>query len=179
MRNLLFWSLVPFLAPQALYVRRTAPRFGAAAGPTTGTIGAGRSRRLLAIGDSIIAGVGARHTDNALVATTAAALAGALSTGIEWQAFGQPGLKAADVVDRYLDRLPPEKAAFMIVSVGVNDITGLSSLSRWQRGLALLLRGLTAHSPGAAIAVAGIPPLGEFPLLPQPLRWVHSTVAAH
>ena len=33
MRNLLFWSVVPFLLPQALYVRKNAPRFASAGMP--------------------------------------------------------------------------------------------------------------------------------------------------
>ena len=56
MRNVVFWGSLPFLAPQALYVRRTAPRFAEASGPSKGAIGAGPGKRLVAIGDSIVAG---------------------------------------------------------------------------------------------------------------------------
>ena len=61
MRNLLFWGLFPLLIPQALWVRKTAPRTAPAAGPRSGTVGDGRPIRLVGVGDSIIAGVGARH----------------------------------------------------------------------------------------------------------------------
>ena len=54
--------------------------------------------------------------------------------------------------------------------MGVNDVTGLTRLSRWQRNLKDLLLALHHHSPRAIVAVAGIPPLKGFPLLPQPLR---------
>jgi lysophospholipase L1-like esterase len=172
MRNLLFWSLFPLLAPQALYVRRTAPRFDGAAGPAFGVVGDGDECRLLAVGDSIIAGVGAGTLENALVGTTAAALASRLNVAIRWRAFGGIGYKSAAVIEQLLPRLPAEQADFIVVSVGVNDITGLTSLPKWRRNLAELLERLREHSPGATIAMAGIPPLGGFPLLPQPLRAV-------
>ena len=59
---------------------------------------------------------------------------------------------------------------YIIVSIGVNDITGLTPIRTWRRNLATLLDVLERHSPDALIAVAGIPPLHVFPLLPQPLR---------
>lgn len=58
----------------------------------------------------------------------------------------------------------------MIVSVGVNDTTSLTRLSIWRQNLSELIAVLRRHSPHAVIAVAGIPPLSGFPLLPQPLR---------
>lgn len=178
MRNLLFWAAVPFLAPQALYVRQTAPRFAGADGPRAGRVGQGRDLRLLAVGDSIIAGVGADHIHNALVGTTASALADALDAAIQWHALGGIGYRAEQIVDEFLPELPAEPADFVIVSVGVNDITGLTPLRVWRKRLRLLLDRLCAHSPQASVAVAGVPPLGQFPLLPQPLRSVAGLRAA-
>jgi lysophospholipase L1-like esterase len=172
MRNLVFWGLVPFLAPQALYVRRTAPRFDAAAGPVTGSVGGGPDARLIAIGDSIIAGVGADRLADALVGQTARALAGRRKQRIHWHAIGVPGFNAGRVLAELVPRLPGWQADFIIVSVGVNDITGLRTLRVWRRNLDSLLDALTSHSPGAVIGLAGIPPMRGFPLLPQPLRAV-------
>ena len=100
MRNVVFWGLLPFLAPQALYVRRTAPRFAAADGPATGSAGTGESRRLIAIGDSIIAGVGAGKLGDALVGQTARSLAERLDSRIHWQAVGAVGYNTRKVLDR-------------------------------------------------------------------------------
>ena len=178
MRNLLFWGLLPLLAPQALYVRRTAPRFAGAGGPRKGTFGKGRDYRLLAVGDSIIAGVGADHISDALVGRTASTLAELLDASIQWHAMGGIGYRAEKIVEEFLPALPAEPADFIIVSVGVNDITGLTPLPSWRRRLRLLLDRLHAHSPQASVAVAGVPPLGKFPLLPQPLRAVAGLRAA-
>jgi len=170
MKNLLFWVIFPFLIPQALYVRRTAPRFAPASGSSEGMVGDGKPMRLLAIGDSIIAGVGASKLSKALVGQTAMALAASQCSRVSWQALGVSGYNATKILEHLLPKMPCLAFDYIIVSVGVNDITGLTSLRRWRLNLSLLLSNLHAHSPNAVIAVAGMPPLHGFPLLPQPLR---------
>lgn len=170
MRGLIFWGLFPFVIPQALWVRQTAPRFAAAGGEREGVTGAGRDYRLIAIGDSIIAGVGAGTLDNALVGQTAKALADRLHGRIHWQAIGKIGVDAGSTVQRLVPKLPDSSADFFIVSIGVNDVTSLSRLSTWLENIRQLLAALQQHSPQAVIAFAGLPPLKDFPLLPQPLR---------
>ncbi|MGI9237963.1 MAG: SGNH/GDSL hydrolase family protein [Woeseiaceae bacterium] len=170
MNNLLFWAVFPFLLPQALYVRRVAPRFAPAGGPAEGLVGDGKQTHLLAIGDSTIAGVGASEMPKALVGQTASALATSRNCCVSWQALGVSGYNSARVLERLVPELPGVSFDYIIVSVGVNDITGLTSIRKWRRNLSLLLGKLQAHSPNAVIAVAGMPPLHGFPLLPQPMR---------
>jgi len=170
MKNLLFWIVFPFLLPQAYYVRKTAPRLAPAGGPSKGSVGDGEQKRLLAIGDSIIAGVGAQELSKALVGQTAAALAASENCRVSWQALGVSGYDSTRILKRLVPDLPGGSFEYIVVSVGVNDITGLTSIRKWRQNLSLLLSRLQAHSPRAVIAVAGIPPLHGFPLLPQPLR---------
>ena len=172
MRNVVFWGSLPFLAPQALYVRRTAPRFAAASGPSKGAVGTGPGKRLVAIGDSIVAGVGAETLDDALVGCTARFLARELDCRVHWEAIGAAGYNSRKVIDHLLPQVPAATVDYFVVSVGVNDITGVKTISTWRKNLDALLRALASHSPNAMIGVAGIPPLHGFPLLPQPLRTV-------
>jgi len=168
--SLLFWTLFPFVLPQAIGVRRNAPRFPGAGGPREGSTGGGRPLKLLAVGDSIIAGVGAGDLSKALVGQTAEQLAARLDCRVDWKARGSIGADTAKVLRRLVPRLPEPAADIIIVSVGVNDVTGLCRLAVWRRNLTRLLKALHHHSPQAVVAVAGIPPLRGFPLLPQPLR---------
>ena len=170
LKSLLFWIVFPLLIPQALYVRRTAPRFEPARGAAAGSVGDGEQVRLLAIGDSIIAGVGASDFSKALVGQTAMALATSRRCCVSWQALGVSGYDSGEVLEQLVPTLPGMHFDFIIVSVGVNDITGLTPIRKWYRNLSVLLDKLEAHSPDAMIAVTGIPPLHGFPLLPQPLR---------
>ena len=170
LRKLIFWLCLPFCLPQAIWVRKTAPRFAAADGEPTGQIGDGQSLRLVAIGDSIIAGVGARELKNALVGQTARVLADELQVEVHWKAIGKIGATSRSVLHKQVNQLPAQKPDFIIVSVGVNDLTSLSTSATWSDNLDRLLDALTEYAPDAVIGVAGIPPLRGFPLLPQPLR---------
>ena len=133
MRDVVFWGSLPFLAPQALYVRRTAPRFAAASGPSTGAAGAGPEKRLVAIGDSIVAGVGAETLEDALVGCTARELARALNCRVHWQAIGAVGYNSRKVIDHLLPLVPEAAVDYFVISVGVNDITGVKTISTWQK----------------------------------------------
>jgi lysophospholipase L1-like esterase len=169
-RSLVFWLLLPFVAVQALRLRRSAPRLQAAAGDTRGRAGTGKALRLLAIGDSIIAGVGAATLDRALVGRTAESLAILRGRTVEWEAHGISGANARQILADLVPVLGPLPADAMIVSVGVNDVTSPSTIRAWKRHLLALVTALRAHSPNAVIVVAGIPPLRVFPLIPEPLR---------
>lgn len=169
-RNLIFWFLFPFVLPQAIAVRRKAPRFPGAGGPQRGSAGEGDPLRLLAVGVSIIAGVGAGDLSRALVGQTAAQLAVRLGCRVDWEARGRIGVDSGQILRRLVPQLPCPDADAILLSVGVNDVTGLTRIAVWRRNLKTLLVALHQHAPRAVLAVAGIPPLRGFPLLPQPLR---------
>lgn len=172
LRSALFWLFFPVIVFQGLRLRKTAPILSGAAGPASGTIGSGPSYRLIGIGDSIISGVGASTLERALVGRTARKLSRDLNGRIHWTAHGSIGARTDRVLNRLIPGLGDTPADFMVVSVGVNDITGLSRVSQWKKNLDAILNGLRRHSPGAITAVSGIPPLWGFPLLPQPLRFL-------
>jgi lysophospholipase L1-like esterase len=172
MRNFLFWVLFPFVIPQAYLFRKNAPRFHSAKGDKTGSIGIGSQYRLIAIGDSIIAGVGASTLDKALVGQTASSLATSLSSGVDWAAIGKVGITSKGIMQKLIPELPESEAQFIVLSVGVNDVTSLEKTSAFRKKLHEIIHGLVQHSPSAIIAVAGIPPLQGFPLLPQPLGFI-------
>lgn len=169
-RSAMFWSLLPFVAVQGLRLRRTAPRLAPAAGESRGCVGSGRALRLLAIGDSIIAGVGAATLERALVGCTAQALADGMGIAVEWEAHGCSGASSAAVLADLVPAIDPRPADAIVVSVGVNDVTALSTIRAWRLNLHALVSALRRHSPDAVIVVAGLPPLRSFPLIPEPLR---------
>lgn len=172
-----FWSALPWVALQALKVKRTAPRFAPAPPPREGELKhpenhCQTSVSVLGIGDSIIAGVGTQSLENAALGWYAKALRDHLQRSIRWQALGESGADCAAVNQTQLAQLPAEPVDHILISVGVNDCTGLTGTRRFRGQLRHLLESLHQHSPRAVIAVIGLPPMQHFPLLPSPLKSV-------
>ncbi len=172
-RRALFWTALPLLSPQALWVRRTAPRFAPAAGERRGAAGTGSPLRLLMLGDSIIDGVGCPTLATAFPGKLAQQLAASQARRVEWQAVGQTGIRVGGIRQELVAQIDPTAFDLVVISVGVNDVTGLTRTGFWRRQLsALIVDDLQRHSPDATVLLCGLPPLHGFPLLPQPLRFV-------
>lgn len=179
LRRALFWSSLPLVLPQGLWLRRTARRLPVAAGPAEGHAGVGRHRKLVAIGDSIVAGVGTDRLEHALPGLLAAALADRHQCRVHWQAHGYNGASCRDLLRALADLPAQAPIDWVFVSVGVNDVTRLTSGAAWQSRLRALMVSLAEHAPGAQILLAGVPPMQRFPGLPQPLRAVFGWRASH
>ena len=126
--------------------------------------------KLVVIGESTVAGVGVSHQQQGLAAQVALALEQQLSRPIQWFAYGKNGARLADVC---LTLLPQHlhQADIILVSIGVNDTTRLSSLKHWQQHLRLLVTKIRQHS-NAPIRFLTLPPMHQFTALPTPLRQV-------
>ncbi|MDJ0656393.1 MAG: SGNH/GDSL hydrolase family protein [Xanthomonadales bacterium] len=170
MKRVLFWLLFPFVLPQALYVRRTAPRSPGAGGPNEGRAGSGQSLSVLIVGDSLAAGVGAATLDQALAGHSGTALARRLGRHVRWKAVGRSGASSHDIAADLMASVRDEPFDIVVISAGVNDVTSLRSQRRWLEGLRSLHQNVSRNWPEARVALVGLPPMEIFPLLPQPLR---------
>lgn len=161
-------ALAPILLAQGRHVRRTVPELPEPGGPRTGVAGSGPLLRLLVVGDSAAAGVGAPTQDEALSGQLAVALAPTFR--LHWKLLAFTGATTAGM----LDRLRREAAAsydVVVTSLGVNDLTGRHSLATWRRQQEQLVELLAARFGARRILLSGLPPMHRFPALPQPLRW--------
>lgn len=176
LKRSLFWLLLPLTAIQGLLLRKRALRLPGARGDRRGIFGRGEVLHLLAIGDSIIDGVGTESMEQALPVLFAQALAEELQKQINWRVKGESGLDIAGLLQR-LDELDEEATDFILISIGVNDVTGVSSTNHWRRSVNQLLDRLQRQWPDARIIFAGLPPMAQFPLPPQPLSFSLGTRA--
>ena len=133
--------------------------------------------RLLGLGDSVIAGVGLVSTESTVTARLADRLNQHLGRAIDWRILGEDGAKISDT-QRMLGATESESFDWIVVSVGVNDVTGLTSLVRWQQGLLGLVSDIKARSSHATVVFIQLPPMGRFEMIPQPLRAVLGIRAA-
>jgi len=162
----------PFLAPllliQGWLVRRRVPRLPEAPGPRVGTLGSGIPLRLLIVGDSAAAGVGAQTQDAALVGQTVQGLAPHYQ--VEWELAARTGATTRSALGALTER-PPRTFDAAVTALGVNDVTSGVSEAKWRHSQAELRGLLRSRFCVARILVCGLPPMSRFPALPQPLRW--------
>jgi len=160
---------LPLLLAQAVAVRRRALILPEPAGRRHGSTGSGASLRLLIIGDSSAAGVGARAQEAALSGQLANALAPHFR--LTWRLEARTGATTRTTLAS-LSRLPPEPFDAAVIALGVNDVTRAVPRRRWVRRQQTLHGMLQDKFGVRRIYASGLPPMGLFPLLPQPLRWV-------
>ena len=152
-------------------MKQRATRFGGAPGPRSGAAGNGKTIRLVGVGDSVIDGVGCSSLGAALVGRTAEALAERLGARVEWKVAARTGANTRQIRRRLLPAVDVRDADFVVISTGVNDVTGLTRIRTFRTELAGLLDEIGAQAPDSTTAVNGLPPMHAFPALPQPLRY--------
>ena len=136
-------------------------RVPGAGGPTSGSLPGSDPLKLLVLGESTAAGVGAATHATALTGQ----LARAIGRGVDWRVIGQIGLTAA----RALALVPsPVDADVVVVVLGVNDTKNLRSVRQWRVDLLRLIIAIG----DVPIVLTGVPPMDAFPRLPQPARFL-------
>ncbi|MGV8886182.1 MAG: SGNH/GDSL hydrolase family protein [Microbacteriaceae bacterium] len=163
--------LAPVLFAQGRRLRRDTPRLPDAAAPWSGSQPGPDPIRLLVLGDSTAAGVGADTQALALPGNLARELAARWSRGVEWTAMGENGATARDVVERFLPDAVQHEYDFVFLSIGANDALGLRSRRAFGRDIRTLLSSLHNANPHAQLMMSSLPAFFRFELLPNPLRY--------
>lgn len=165
--------LAPLLYLQGAFTRLRIAKLGEAGGACNGATGQGTHRlRLLVIGESTAAGVGAATHNDGLVGQVALAIHDMTGAAVDWQVLAANGLTAAGLRAR-LPQLPPDsRADLIVIGLGANDVFRLQGPMGWERDLRALIDALRERCGFAPVMISAMPPIGQFPGLPQPLRAV-------
>ena len=166
---------MPVLLGQAVFVRTRYIALPEPTGARQGIAGDGPPLRLLIIGDSSAAGVGVATQTDALLGQVIARLRDHAT--VHYELVARTGARTADVLE-WLRDLPDAKYDFVVTALGVNDVTKGVSLRKWLGQQVSLITQLGARFDTRKVIVSGLPPIGQFPLLPHPLRWVLGRQAA-
>lgn len=131
--------------------------------------GPGEAVRLVVLGDSTAAGLGAVHAHQTIGATIANGVAAFGGRPVELTNLAVVGAESPDLdrqVDRALAAVPEPDVAVMLI--GANDVTHRIDTSIAVRHLEMAVRRL--RETGAEVVVGTCPDLGAIEPLPQPLR---------
>jgi lysophospholipase L1-like esterase len=164
--------LSPVLIAQAMATRRRAPVLPEAAGPRAGRLGGGgRAVRVLIAGDSSAAGVGVAHQDQSVAGYLTRALHQRDARPVHWALHARSGLTTRQVHE-LLQAERPAAADVAVVITGVNDVIDQVPSQRAVQHRAALADWLLGEGLVRHVLFAPLPPIHQFPLLPQPLRRV-------
>lgn len=168
-------ALLPAIVVQGLSVKKNTPRLPEATGDRQGQQGSGPILSLLIVGDSAAAGVGVETQQDALLGAILQKLDKHFT--VHWCLQAKSGDSSTKIMQN-INTLPSTPYDVVITSVGVNDVTQFMGAKNWiakQKQLYTLIE--SKFSPKLVVAT-GVPPMNEFPALPNPLGWLFGQYAA-
>jgi lysophospholipase L1-like esterase len=89
---------------------------------------------------------------------------------VHWQAIGKTGATSASALTDLVPQLHRASADVVVVSLGVNDALKGASRRGFARRISGVIAGIRAEVGAVPVIVSGLPPLGDFHLLPSASR---------
>lgn len=167
----LITPLAPFLYLQGQITRWKVGVLPDASGEREGKYGSGdNAAKLFVIGESTVAGLGARKHEFALAGQFAKRLSEHLNRSVEWKVLGKNGVTARRTIDELVPRMPNEKFDHILLGIGGNDVMKLSSPLKWRRDMIELLGVIRSKHPDAVIFITNCPMIICSPIMPFPIK---------
>ena len=164
--------ITPFLFIQSRITRWKVGLLPDAEGPA-GIAGTGENEvKLLVIGESTVAGLGARTHELALGGQFAKGIHERTGKTVRWSAFGKNGVTARRTIDELWPLVPDEKFDYVLLGIGGNDVMKLSSPKKWRRDMLELIGIVREANPDAVIFISNCPMIIHSPILPQPIKGI-------
>lgn len=135
----------------------------------TQTFGQGEPLSLVVIGDSTAIGQGAEYGDS--IATKSAEYLARNHT-VKLTNFGISGAIAKDVLDTQAKPATALKPNVVLLAVGANDVTKLSSISAAAENVRQIVGIFRASNPAVKIIMTGSPAVGTVPRFGKPTQWL-------
>lgn len=129
---------------------------------------------LLILGDSAAAGVGVETQQDALSGAIITELQGEFM--LQWKLHAKTGDATKQVLQAIHD-IEPQSYDVVVTSIGVNDVTKLTSARSWIKQQKQLFTQIQNSFQPKLIIVSGVPPMQHFPALPQLLAWLFGKYA--
>ncbi|MEJ7622630.1 MAG: SGNH/GDSL hydrolase family protein [Pyrinomonadaceae bacterium] len=163
--------LAPLLLLQGQITRWKVGILPDAAGDRSGFYGVGNdAARLFVIGESTVAGLGARNHEHALAGQFAKELGGHIGRPVAWQVIGKNGVTARRTIDELLPEMPDSDFDYILVGLGGNDVMKLTSPVKWRLDMTELLGILRDKNPEAVIFISNCPMIILSPIMPEPVK---------
>jgi lysophospholipase L1-like esterase len=148
------------------------PRLPEADGARAGRAATDAAPRLLVVGDSSAAGVGVATQDRALIGQLLRALDARGHAAWHWRLLARSGVTSEQALALIDDDAVVDGADVAIIVTGVNDVVDQVPSLHAVRARERLVNLLRNRVGVQHVVVCPLPPIHQFPALPQPLRWM-------
>jgi len=163
--------LAPLLYVQGQLTRWKVGLLPEAAGERHGRYGEGPdAARLFVIGESTVAGLGARTHEQALAGQFAKYLSLHIGRPVEWDVVGRNGVTARRTINELVPLMPEKSFDYILVGLGGNDVMRLTPPRRWRRDMTELIGVLRGKHPEAFIFISNCPMIVMSPIMPEPVK---------
>lgn len=189
--NLILWQTIyvlggiiilpfaPFLYLQGQYIRRKIGRLPDAGGETVGKFGTNESIvKLLVLGESTAAGMGARTHETALAGQFARFLGEKIGKSVEWHVVGRSGITVKETIHELVPKIPDEKFDYIMLALCGNEVLKLRSPRTFRRDMKRLLAILKKKYPNATFFITNAPAVRLSPVLPHPIKFILGHLSA-
>ncbi len=171
--------IAPFLYLQGQYARRKIGRLPDAEGETIGCFGGGEEAvKLLVIGESTAAGVGARTHEAALAGQFARFLSCKIGKAVNWHVIGKSGITVRETIRELVPKIPDEKFDYIMVALCGNEVLKLRSPRNFRRDMLEFLGIMREKNPDAVVFITNAPAIRLSPVLPQPIKFILGHLSA-
>lgn len=133
------------------------------------TIGKGPEHTYVVMGDSTAVSQGGDYQQGYAV-QSAHYLAQRYT--LHWKNVAISGARAHDVASTQLASALIYHPDTVLIAVGANDVTHLTSIASVKQSLQHTITALRTANSAVVIVLTGAPDMGSVPRLPQPLRWL-------
>lgn len=127
---------------------------------------------LFVLGESTVAGLGARTHDLALSGRFAHSLGKRIGRPVEWRVLGKNGVTARRTIDELVPQMPDESFDYVLLGLGGNDVMRLSSPRKWRRDMLELIGIVREKSPDSTIFISNCPMIIHSPIMPEPTKTI-------
>lgn len=169
------FTFYPVLLLQGPFIKWNTVKLPEPDGPRQGVIGTGPKLSLLILGDSSAAGVGEAYQTDALSGQIAKLLSPHVT--LDWQLVARSG-DTTPMATAHVKSAKPGAVDIAVLGLGVNDILQGTTRATWLKQTQALIDHLTDDVGVGHVYVSGLPPVWQFPRLPNPLRWTLGSRAA-
>jgi lysophospholipase L1-like esterase len=173
--SLIAIPLLPLMYFQGKKIRADIPNLPEALGPSgscNSTTHTGRTVRMIAIGESTIAGVGVKTHKEGFAGSLARELSRLNQMNVDWKVYARSGYTAKDVSVKIVPEIKEKNIDLIVVGLGGNDAFSLNSPRVWKKNIGELIKRIQLKFPNSPIVFINMPPIKEFPAFTPAIKLV-------